>query len=29
MVGSHAIVVPPLQYKSGLKQMMEKLAEKL
>ena len=29
MVGSHVIVVPPLQYKSGLKQMMEKLAEKL
>ncbi|KAL9964244.1 hypothetical protein ACROYT_G027857 [Oculina patagonica] len=29
MVGSHAIVVPPLQYKSVLKQMMEKLAEKL
>ncbi|XP_078379635.1 uncharacterized protein LOC144662643 [Oculina patagonica] len=29
MVGSHVIVVPPLQYKSGLKQMMEKMAEKL
>ena len=29
MVGSHVIVVPPLKYKSGLKQMMEKLAEKL
>ena len=29
MVGSHVIVVPPLQYKSGLEQMMEKLAEKL
>ena len=29
MVGSHVIVIPPLQYKSGLKQMMEKLAEKL
>ena len=29
MVGSHVIVVPPLQYKSGLKQMMEKLAEQL
>jgi len=29
MVGSHVIVVPPLQYKSGLKQVMEKLAEKL
>ncbi|KAL9964249.1 hypothetical protein ACROYT_G027863 [Oculina patagonica] len=28
MVGSHVIVVPPLQYKSGLKQMMEKMAEK-
>jgi len=27
MVGSHVIVVPPLQYKSGLKQMMEKLAK--
>ena len=29
MVGSQIIVVPPLQYKSGLKQMMEKMAEKL
>jgi len=29
MVGSHVIVVPTIQYKSGLKQMMEKLAEKL
>ncbi|KAL9964263.1 hypothetical protein ACROYT_G027880 [Oculina patagonica] len=29
MVGSHVIVVPPLQYESGLKQMMEKMAEKL
>ncbi|CAH3188099.1 unnamed protein product, partial [Porites evermanni] len=29
MVGSCIIVVPKLQYKSGLKQMMEKMAEKL
>ena len=29
MVGSRIIVVPKLQYKSGLKQMMEKMAEKL
>jgi len=29
MVGSQIIVVPQLQYKSGLKQMMEKMAEKL
>ncbi|CAH3184217.1 unnamed protein product, partial [Porites lobata] len=29
MVGSHIIVVPKLQCKSGLKQMMEKMAEKL
>ncbi|KAJ7384335.1 hypothetical protein OS493_022446 [Desmophyllum pertusum] len=29
MVGSHVIVVPQLQYKSGLKQMMEKMSEKL
>ncbi|CAH3107206.1 unnamed protein product [Porites lobata] len=28
MVGSRIIVVPKLQYKSGLKQMMEKMAEK-
>ena len=28
MVGSH-VVVPKLQYKSGLKEMMEKMAEKL
>ena len=28
MVGSHIIVVPKLQYKSGLKQIMEKMAEK-
>jgi len=29
MVGSHIIVVPELKYKSGLKQMMEKMEEKL
>ena len=29
MVGSCIIVVPKLQYKSGLKQIMEKMAEKL
>ena len=29
MVGSHIIVVPKLQFESGLKQMMEKMAEKL
>jgi len=29
MVGSQIIVVPQLQYKSGLKQMMEKMAENL
>ena len=29
MVGSHIIIVPKLQDKSGLKQMMEKMAEKL
>ena len=29
MVGSRIIVVPKLQYKLGLKQMMEKMAEKL
>ena len=29
MVGGRIIVVPKLQYKSGLKQMMEKMAEKL
>ena len=28
MVGSHIIVVPKLQCKSGLKQIMEKMAEK-
>ena len=28
LVGSH-VVVPKLQYKSGLKEMMEKMAEKL
>ena len=29
LVGSQIIVVPQLQYKSGLKQMMEKVSEKL
>ena len=29
LVGSQIIVVPQLQYKSGLKQMMEKISEKL
>jgi len=29
MVGSHVILVPELKYKSGLKPMMEKMAEKL
>ena len=29
MAGSHIIVVPELKYKSGLKQMMEKMEEKL
>ncbi|CAH3107240.1 unnamed protein product [Porites lobata] len=29
LVGSCIIVVPKLQYNSGLKQMMEKMAEKL
>ena len=29
LVGSQIIVVPQLQYKSGLKQMMEKMSEKL
>ena len=29
MVGSRIIVVPKRQYKSGLKQIMEKMAEKL
>jgi len=29
MVGSRIIVVPKLHYKSSLKQMMEKMAEKL
>ena len=28
LVGSQSIVVPQLQYKSGLKQMMEKTSEK-
>ena len=29
LVGIQIIVVPQLQYKSGLKQMMEKVSEKL
>ena len=29
LVGSQIIVVPQLQYKSGLKQMMEEISEKL
>ena len=29
MVGSRSIVVPKLQYKPDLKQIMEKMAEKL
>ena len=29
LVGSQIIVVPQLQYKSGLKQMMERMSEKL
>lgn len=29
MVGSHIVVIPRLQYKHGLKQMMEKMGEKL
>ena len=29
LFGSQIIVVPQLQYKSGLKQMMEKMSEKL
>ena len=29
LVGSQIIVAPQLQYKSGLKQMMEKVFEKL
>ena len=29
IVGSRIIVVPKLQYKSGLKQIMDKMAEKL